>query len=296
MSNTGPESATARTASDGGGAALRPPLAVAGKPREARNGSVRLAYETRGDGPPLLLIHGLGYARWGWGPIADLLSERFRLVLFDNRGIGGSDCPPGPYSTGDMARDALAVLDAAGIERAHVLGTSLGGMIAQELVATAPGRVERLVLVCTTPGGPDAYPLPERSITLFGEAASLRPEVALRRFVENALSDDAVRTRPAIVEQIVERRLANPQPLDCWRAQSAAAFTFDAAARLGRVSVPTLLVHGTADTVVDHRNSDLLAELIPGSRLELFAGAGHLLFWEEPERFARVVGAFLEAR
>jgi 3-oxoadipate enol-lactonase len=262
---------------------------------EARNGDVRLAYELRGAGDPLLLIHGLGYGRWGWGPVAELLAERFLVVLFDNRGIGGSDCPPGPYSTGELAGDALAVLDAAGLDSVKVLGTSLGGMVAQELVLGAPERVERLVLACTTPGGPRAYPLPERSIKVFGEAASLKPEVALRRFVENALSDQTVRSRPELLEEIVELRLANPQPLECWQAQAAAAFGFDAAGRLGALAAPTLLAHGTADTVVDHRNSGLLAELIPHARLELFPGAGHLFFWEEPQRFAQLVVEFLEA-
>ena len=124
--------------------------------------SVHIGWESEGDGPPLLLIHGLGYTRDGWGPVPGLLAERFRVIRFDNRGIGESDVPEGPYTAAEMAADALQVLDEAGVERAHVVGTSLGGMVAQELALAAPERVGKLVLACTTGGGPDAFPLPQR--------------------------------------------------------------------------------------------------------------------------------------
>src|SRR6202040_2928389 len=100
---------------------------------EARNGDVRLAYGVRGEGDPLLFIHGLGYDRVGWGPLPGLLARDFHVITFDNRGVGESDVPGGPYSVAQMAADAIAVLDAAGIDRAHVFGASLGGFIAQEL-------------------------------------------------------------------------------------------------------------------------------------------------------------------
>src|SRR5213076_2682339 len=112
----------------------------------ALNGDVRIAYEVRGTGEPLLLIHGLGYDRFGWGPLPDLLAEDFSVVLLDNRGVGGSDAPEGPYSVSQLADDAIAVLDAEGIERTHVFGVSLGGYIAQELALTQPHRLKKLVL------------------------------------------------------------------------------------------------------------------------------------------------------
>jgi len=104
--------------------------------------SVRVAWERRGAGFPLVLVHGLGYARWGWEPVADSLAERFEIVLLDNRGIGESDAPPGPYTVAEMAGDVVRVLDEAGIERAHLVGTSLGGMIAQELALGHAGTPE----------------------------------------------------------------------------------------------------------------------------------------------------------
>jgi 3-oxoadipate enol-lactonase len=256
----------------------------------AHNGSVKLAYELRGTGDPLLLIQGLGYGRWGWGPVTDRLAEDFLVAVFDNRGIGKSHVPPGPYSVAELADDAAAVLDAAGFERAHVLGTSLGGMIAQELALRRPDRVARLVLACTTPGGGGSHPMPARTVRLMEEASDLAPDVALRRFVENALSPTA---SPALVDEITALRLANPPDPAGWLAQAAAGAAFDRLATVGQIKAPTLLLHGTADAVVDCRNSELLAQRIPGARLELFPGSGHLFFWEEPERFVRLVKEFL---
>jgi 3-oxoadipate enol-lactonase len=253
--------------------------------------SARIAWERRGEGAPVVLVHGLGYARWGWEPVADPLAERFEVLLLDNRGIGESDAPPGPYTASEMADDILRVLDEAGLESAHVVGTSLGGMIAQELVLSAPERVERLVLVCTTPGGPNAAPMPEPTVRLLAEAATLEPLVALRRFVENALAPGPPEE---IVERILAHRIATAQPLQAWTAQAAAGAAFDAWDRLGQVTAPTLVVHGSEDVVVDPANAGLLAERIQGAQAVRFEGCGHLLFWEEPERFVEVVGEFLQ--
>jgi len=255
----------------------------------ATAGDVRIAYELHGEGPPLLLVHGLGYARWGWEPVVDGLAERFHVCLFDNRGIGESDVPDGPYTARAMAEDAVAVLDAAGVERAHVVGTSLGGMVAQELALSRPERVDALVLACTTPGE-RGFPMPEQTIRLLTSTVSLPLEDALRRFVENALAPGA---DSALVELIVERRLANPFDMAGWQAQAAAGMTFDALDRIGEIGARTLVLHGTADAVVDPRNSELLAERIPGARLELFCGCGHLFMWEQPERFVHSVADFL---
>jgi pimeloyl-ACP methyl ester carboxylesterase len=251
---------------------------------------VRIAWESRGDGPPLLLIHGLGYARWGWEPVVDRLAERFRVLLFDNRGIGESEVPPGPYTAAVMAEDAAQVLDEAGVDRAHVVGTSLGGMVAQELALAHPERVDRLVLACTTPGGGGAFPLPQRTLALIAEAPSLAPEVALRRFVENALAGGAPEE---LVGRIYAHRLASPPDPAGWQAQAAAGVGFDALDRIGEIRAPTLILHGTDDGVVDSRNAALLAERIPDARVRLFEGRGHLFFWEDPDGFVEAVEEFL---
>jgi len=252
--------------------------------------SVRIAWERRGSGPPVVLIHGLGYARWGWDSVADPIAERFEIILLDNRGIGESDAPPGPYTCAAMAADVLGVLDDAGIDRAHVVGTSLGGMIAQELVLAAPSRVDRLVLVCTTPGGPNAASMPSQTMELIAAAPSMEPLVALRRFVENALAPNPPED---LVERILAYRLATVQPPVAWAAQAAAGASFDAWQRAPLIGAPTLVLHGTEDVVVDPANAALLGERIPDAQVELFEGCGHLLFWERPVRFVDVVGEFL---
>jgi len=257
----------------------------------ARNGEVELAYELLGEGPPLLLIQGLGYGGRGWGPVLEPLAEDFTVAVFDNRGFGASDVPPGPYSVTELAEDARAVLDAAGVERTHVVGASLGGMVAQELALAHPERIDRLVLACTTPGGVAAYPMPPETVSLMLEAPTMAPDVALRRFVENALGD---RTSEELIEHIVAYRSANPPELGGWQSQAAAGALHDALDRIGEIGSPTLVVHGTKDAVVDPRNADLLAERIPNARLELLPGCGHLLFWEEPERFASLIKEFLQ--
>ena len=150
----------------------------------ADNGGVRIAYESFGEGPPLLLMQGHRVRALELGPVVPALAERFRVLNFDNRGIGESDVPPAPYTARQLAEDGLAVLDDAGVERAHVVGASLGGMAAQELAAGFPDRVDRLVLACTTPGGTGAVPMPAQTVALMQEAADARArgrDATLRR-------------------------------------------------------------------------------------------------------------------
>jgi pimeloyl-ACP methyl ester carboxylesterase len=250
---------------------------------------VNIKWAQYGDGEPLLLIQGLGYARWSWDPVVPGLAERYRVLSFDNRGIGESDKPDGPYTARQMAGDALQVLDEAGIDRAHVLGASLGGMIAQELAVAAPKRVHKLVLCCTTPGGAETVPMPDVTVQLFADATTLAPEVALRRFVENALGANP----PAgLVDELYRLRVENPPDQAGWLAQAAAGMTF--AGVDGEIAAPTMILTGTADNVVDQRNADVLARRIPDARVERFPGAGHLFFWEQPDAFVEIVREFLE--
>ena len=249
---------------------------------------MNIKWEERGSGEPLLLIQGLGYARWSWEPIVPGLAERYRVIWFDNRGIGESDKPTGPYTARMMADDALQVLDEAGVGRAHVLGASLGGMIAQELAVAAPERVDRLILFYTHPGLAVGHPMPEVTGQLFTEAATLAPDVALRRFVENALGPNPPE---GVADELYRKRVENPLDPAGWQAQAAAGTTF--AGVDGEIAQPTLIVTGTADNVVDHRNGDVLHERNPGSQLVQLDGLGHLFFWESPDEVVRIVSEFL---
>ena len=249
---------------------------------------MNIRWESQGDGAPVLLLHGLGYTREGWGPLRELLARRYRVLSYDNRGIGESAIPPGPYTVDDLAADAVQVLEEAGVDRTHVLGASLGGMVAQLLAAEHPERVASLVLAGTTPGGASAYPLPQQTLALMAEAPSLPPAVALRRFVENALAPGST-----FVDEVYAYRQEHPPDPSGWAGQAAAGAAWDADGRLARITAPTLVVAGTADAVVDPRNAQLLADAIPSARLELIGGAGHLPFWERAEEFAALVERFL---
>jgi 3-oxoadipate enol-lactonase len=264
--------------------------------RVARNGSVAIAYDVRGQGPPLVLIQGLGVGRWGWEPVADRLARQFQVITIDNRGIGASDAPAGSYSTRVMAADVVAVLDDAGVATASVVGTSLGGMVAQELALAHPERVDRLVLVATIPGGRATAPMPLKTAYLLTWAPLMRSEQRLRGFVEHNLGPETLRRRPKVVRRLMALKRAHPQSEQAWRAQATAGVLFDPLGRQRRITRPTLILQGTADQVVNPVNADLLADLIPGARLRYLEGAGHLMCWDEPRRFARVVAGFLTDR
>jgi 3-oxoadipate enol-lactonase len=260
---------------------------------EAMNDGVRIAYEVLGDGEPLLFIHGLGYDRRGWGPLPALLAAHFQVLIFDNRGVGESDVPEGPYAVSQMAADAVAVLDDAGVDRAHVLGVSLGGYIAAEIALTCPDRVRKLVLGSTAPGGTRSHPMPQAGLEAFGRFPTMEREAGLRLMVENSLGAHAVRERPELVEEIFAYRLERAPTLAGWQAQAYAGATFDAYDRISGIAAPTLVFQGGADTVVDPRNADLLAELIPDARVELVPERGHLVVWQEAELLAPIVREFL---
>lgn len=265
--------------------------------RFADNGSSRIAYELPGHRgrrkPWLVLIQGLGFDRTGWAPVIPALRRRFRLVLIDNRGSGGSTTPDRDFGVADMAQDVAAVLDHGRIAQAHVLGASLGGMVAQELAIEQPQRVDRLVLACTTPGWPYAYPMPRASVRRVTSAAGLPVQAAQRSLVENALSPKTLEQDPGLVDRIVRNQDGKLTDPAAWRALAQAGATYSGGMRQTRISAPTLVMYGDADAVVDPRNSRLLAGRIPDSRLAVFPGLGHLFFWEDPAGFADEVTSFL---
>ncbi|HVL89907.1 MAG TPA: alpha/beta hydrolase [Actinomycetota bacterium] len=255
---------------------------------------VALDYEVHGnEGPWVVLIMGLAYGRWGWHWNAGPLAERgYRVVTFDNRGVGGSDAPPGPYTAAEMAADTAGLMDALGIERAHVVGTSLGGFVAQELALARPELIERLVLACTGFGGADFVPMPQRTLDLIELAPTLPDEERLRRFIENAFSDEFVTQRPDVVQTVIDFRRESNQPLESYMAQWNAGATFDASDRVHVIEAETLCITGLEDAVVDPRNTPLLAERVPGAAITTLPG-GHLFFIEQAREFNRIVADFL---
>jgi 3-oxoadipate enol-lactonase len=266
-----------------------------GRTRYAASGDVRIAYELHGSAfatrPTLLLIQGLGLDASGWGAAVGHLRRRFRLVLIDNRGIGRSSA--GSVSVQAMVGDVLAVLDDIGTGAVHVLGASLGGMIAQDLAVRHPERIDKLVLACTTPGWPFAYPMPAATVRLIVASRRLPPDVAARRHLENALSTVTVKERPDLVEQILARQRSGGGGPGPAQGQGAAGGRAVGGLRQRDIHARTLILHGGEDRVVDPRNARLLAARIPHARLVTFPKLGHLFFWEDPAGFAAAVTSFL---
>ena len=259
----------------------------------ASSQGVGISYELRGNGEPLTLVHGLAYDREGWGRLPDLLAQRFRVVLIDNRGVGESDAPEGPYSVAQMAADVVAVLDDAGIERTNLFGVSLGGYIAQEVVLVYPERVATLILCSTAPGGPKAVPMPAATQEVFARYPTMEREAGLRMFVENSLGERGVRELPELVEEILRYRLGHAPTVQAWVAQATAGATYANDERVHEIAAPTLVLTGGADVVVDPRNAGVLAELIPDARVVVVPERGHLMVWEDSERVAELVAEFL---
>ena len=192
----------------------------------------RMYFEEHGSGLPLLLINGLGSDHLEWLHQLPDFEARFRVVVFDNRGTGMTEVPPGPYTTAEMADDAASLLRGLGIARAHVLGVSLGGMIAQEVALRHPDRVDRLVLGCTGPGGElSVRPSPE-AMAAFALAKGEDPEAELRRMLPFLYTDACIRDRPEEVDGFVRRRLDHPTPQEGYLGQLSAAVTHDASSRL----------------------------------------------------------------
>jgi pimeloyl-ACP methyl ester carboxylesterase len=250
----------------------------------------RIYWEERGSGEPLLMIMGLGYSLEMWGRVVPALAEHYRVIVFDNRGVGRSDVPPGPYTIAGMAADAEAVMRAAGLERAHVLGVSMGGMIAQEFTLQYPERVHSLVLGCTAFGGPHAVPARPLVIAILFARATMGAEQAVRAMVPYIY--DAGTPRERIEEDLALRRQTLPTA-EGYMAQVMAVMSWSSYDRLPAVSAPTLVIHGATDELVPPGNGKLIAERIAGAELVILPSASHIYFTDQPEASMNATLAFL---
>lgn len=258
-------------------------------------GGLSLRYEERGAGAPVLLIAGLGRGLDMWEAQAAALAPRFRVVTFDNRGVGGSAAPPGPYTAAQMAEDAVGLLNHLGIERAHVVGASLGGFIAQELALAHPARVRRLALLGSSFGGDRSRRMSAEVWRLMADRDGLSYSEYLERVVPLGFAEEFVaQNREWVARSIAARAAAPPVSAAAWMAQACAGATFTAAERLPGLAPTTLVMTGTADVVVPPANAWLLARAIPDARLVLYPGAGHYFFIERADAVNRDLIAFLE--
>jgi 3-oxoadipate enol-lactonase len=249
----------------------------------ARNGVVELYYESTGSGPAILLISGQAMTLDAWWRTVPELSGSFRVLTFDNRDVGRSSHWPWPYVVAQMADDAVAVLNAAGVERAHVYGLSLGGMVAQELALRYPGRVRALVLGATTAGGPEAMLARSEPLTFFVRVGAMAPEEAEWAAVPYNYGLLTRREHGERIAEDIAKRVQNQTDTLAYLHQVAAAASHNAVGRLESIRVPTLVMHGEEDMVMPPYNGEILARAIPGAELKLWPGAGHLYITDEPE-------------
>jgi pimeloyl-ACP methyl ester carboxylesterase len=250
-------------------------------------------YESVGRGPAVLVILGQGMSvEAGWRTVARLASQ-FRVLAFDNRDMGRSDASPWPYLVTQMANDAVAVLNAAGEERAHVYGISLGGMVAQEIALRHRNRVSALVLGATTPGGPRAIPQDPQVLTFFTRVGVMGTEEAAWAAVPYSYGERTRREHGERIAEDIARRMQQPPSALAYLHQVAAAASHSTLSRLGGITAPTLVVHGGQDMLQSPQNARVLADAIPGAELRLWPEAGHLYVTDEPKA-DRDVARFLE--
>lgn len=253
-------------------------------------GGRELHVERRGAGEPLLLIPGLSLHTAHWGEsFLEALARDFDVIAFDHRGTGRSARAEEAFNLVELAGDAAGVLAALGVESAHVLGISMGGMVAQELALDRPELVRTLTLGATFFGGEAAImPAPEVMQSISDAVLSGDREQAIANGYEVSLSARH-RADPANWERFRAVSVDRPVPVQVTLMQLQAVQAFDAADRVPTLDVPTLVIHGSEDHMLDVRNGELLAEAIPGARLEILEDVGHMFFWEEPARSAELV-------
>ena len=261
----------------------------------ATNDGVRLAYKRTGPthAPTVAFVEGIGYGRWMWRWQRRALDDTYDTIVWDNRGTGDSDVPEGPYTMTQMASDLAAVLDAAGVDDAHVVGASMGGMVAQQF-ALEYDRARSLTLMCTSPGGPEAVPVPEATRERLFDVPEDYDERESRRYkMATAMTESFMTDNEALVERIIDWRLESDAGDRALVWQNAAVEAFDVSDRLGEIRVPVLLLHGTADRVVPIENGELLAAGLPDAEFVRFEGAPHLLFVEAADRVNEHLREFL---
>lgn len=260
---------------------------------------IRISYDINGAGHSLVFIAGVGYGKWFWHKVISGLAEKFTVITFDNRGAGDSDKPDGPYTVSMMAADTAGVLDALNIKNAYVMGHSLGGYIAQELIVTRPDLIGKLILASTNFGGAKVIPItPEAMQVLTNRSGD--PVELVKRGIAIACAPGFAEKYAAIAQELLQYRFTNPVPPAQYAAQVAAgagtmAYTDEHVdARMRAIQVPTLLLFGEFDNVVPPGNADLMAQKIAGAKIKIIPNTGHVFPIEDPSATVKAITEFLK--
>ncbi|GIK57508.1 MAG: alpha/beta hydrolase fold protein [Chloroflexota bacterium] len=259
--------------------------------------NINIEYDIHGSGEPLLLIAGLGYDRWMWHKMIPDLADHFQVIAFDNRGVGGTDKPKGPYTAQLLADDTAALLTALGVGQTAVLGHSMGGFVAQALALSYPHLISKLILSATNFGGPNHIRITQEALLVLMDSRG-DPIERLRRGILVSTAPGFAETQPEFIEEWVAYRVAHPLDPAAYEAQLAIglALMSDEASfehKLAQVQAPTLILFGDGDKVAPPGNADLLAQRLPHGRVVLLPGVGHFYPFEAPELAVTAVTQFL---
>ncbi len=256
-------------------------------------------YEIAGAGEPLVLIAGLGYSSWMWHKMVPGLAKHYQVIAFDNRGVGQTDKPEGPYTAQMLADDTAGLLKQLGIARAAILGHSMGGFIAQALALSHPELVTQLILSATNFGGPRQIPVTPEALAVLTDMKS-DPVERLKRGILISCAPGFGDAHPEIVQEWLDFRIKNPILLAPYQAQLAIGMTLmsEEAAfehKLKNITAPTLILFGEHDKVVPPGNAELLAQQIPNSTIRILPNAGHFYPFDATNAAVAAVVEFLKA-
>ena len=256
----------------------------------ARLNGIHISYQVEGEGEPLVMIMGFTASRIGWMPQRRFFKKYCRVITFDNRGVGKSDKPPGPYSTRMMADDVVKLMDVLRIEKAHIMGLSMGGMIAQELAINYPQRVMKLVLAST-------YARQDETSGDTLEQAKflhLTPEKKVGTMVGLAFNKPFYRFTIGLLAR-VQTKFTGASDKVGIAGQSEACLKHDTLERLSSITAPTLVIVGTGDRIIKSVSSEVIAGRIPNAKLVKVEGGSHYLSFEMKNVFNREVLNFLKS-
>lgn len=255
------------------------------------SGQAKVWWDSAGEGTPILLINGLSSPSAVWFRLVPLIAPHHRVITFDNLGTGQTGTPPGPYTVAMLAAAAAAVVQAAGEQGAHVLGMSMGGLIAQQLTLEHPDLVTSLILVSTHPGAPHMTSDKE-SLDAIARAAEMPPEERTRYLATLVYA----KTTPAErIDEDLAIRGQHPTSPEGYQNQVTGTAEWERLGELHNIACPTLILHGDQDRLVSLDNARALAKSIPRAQLIVLTDSGHQLFSDQPEAGAATVLDFLDS-
>ena len=263
-----------------------------------QSNGITIAYEITGTGHPLVLITGVGYGKWFWHKVVPGLAKHFQVITFDNRGAGDSDKPAGPYTVSMMASDTAGLLDALNTKGAYVMGHSLGGYIAQELVVTRPDLAAKLILASTNYGGMKVIPITAEAMKVLTDRSG-DPVELVKRGIAIACAPGFAERQTGVVQELLSYRFTNPVPPAQYAAQVAAGagtMTYSdeiVDRRMKAIKASTLILFGEFDMVVPPGNANLMAQKIAGAQVKILPGVGHMFPIEDPAATVKAMVEFL---